>query len=82
MERPNREFHFLDLKFPLGGLLTFYGIVLAVYGLITSEPPLSGSEWIYHRSSGINVNLIWGILLLFVGGGLLAFSLLKRRASS
>lgn len=82
MEQSNREFHFFDLKFPLGGLLTFYGIVLLVYGLLTAKPPLSGSEWLYQRSSGINVNLIWGVLMLIIGGALLAFSLFKRRSSA
>lgn len=73
MEHGERKFHFLDLKFPLGGLLAFYGIVLTCYGLFAEE--------LYEKSLGINVNLIWGILMLLVGGSMLVFSILKRTQS-
>ena len=59
-----KKAHFLDLKIPLGGLLSFYGVALILFGL------LSGKE-VYARSLGINVNLIWGIIILAVGVALL-----------
>ncbi len=65
--------HFLDLKIPLGGLLGFYGAALVLYGL------LSGKE-AYSRSLGININLIWGALILAVGLALLLAVWLKRSA--
>jgi len=62
----------LDLKIPLGGLLTFYGVLLVAFGLF------SGKE-IYQRSFGLNVNLIWGLLILAVGLALLLTVILKAR---
>ncbi len=64
--------HFLDLKIPLGGLLSFYGAALVLYGL------LSGKE-VTARSMGINVNLIWGAIILAVGLALLLTVLRGRR---
>ena len=52
---------FLDLKLPLGCLLAFYGVVLTIYGLFTNAE-------FYKKSFGIDANLIWGIVLLIVGG--------------
>jgi membrane-bound ClpP family serine protease len=62
--------HFLDLKLPLGGLLGFYGLVLGLYGLFTDEKT-------YQKSLGINVNLIWGAVLLVIGGAMILLSLRK-----
>lgn len=64
--------HFLDLKIPLGGLLSFYGLILVVYGLFSGKA-------VYEKSLGINVNLIWGILILAVGGILLFSAVRKGR---
>jgi len=52
--------HLLDLKLPLGGLLVFCGAILAVYGLAV-DPQM------YEKSEGININLLWGIVVLLVG---------------
>ena len=54
----------LDVRIPIGGMFTIFGIVLSVYGLV-SDPS------IYQRSLGINVNLWWGIVLLVFGGTML-----------
>ena len=64
--------HFLDIKIPLGGLLSFYGVALVLYGL------LSGKE-VYSRSFGINVNLIWGVVILAVGLALLLTVFVSKR---
>jgi membrane-bound ClpP family serine protease len=64
--------HFLDLKIPLGGLLSFYGLVLLLYGVFSRKE-------VYARSFGINVNLIWGIIILAVGVALLLSLLRKPR---
>ena len=63
--------HVLDLKLPIGWLLSAYGVLLLVYGLVT------GKE-MYAISLGINLNLIWGILMLAIGGGFLLTALLKK----
>jgi hypothetical protein len=63
--------HVLDLKLPIGWLLTGYGVLLTVYGLVTKKE-------MYAISLGINLNLIWGILMLAIGGGFLLAAFLKR----
>lgn len=80
MEPSPKAGHFLDLRLPLGGLLAFYGVVLLIYGLATLHP-LDG-EWIYNKSQGINVNLVWGILMLVVGVVLLGVFFYKSRKGS
>jgi hypothetical protein len=50
----------LDVRIPIGGMFTIFGVVLIVYGLV-SDPAN------YQRSLGINVNLWWGIVLLVFG---------------
>lgn len=67
-----KKAHFLDLKIPLGGLLSFYGVVLVLYGLF------SGKD-IYGRSLGVNINLFWGIFILAIGLALLFTVFRKKR---
>ena len=64
--------HVLDLKLPIGWLLSAYGVLLTVYGLVTKKE-------MYAISLGINVNLFWGLLMLAVGGGFLLTAFLKRK---
>jgi uncharacterized membrane protein HdeD (DUF308 family) len=59
----------LDLRIPLGLLFLIVGVMLSVYGVATR-----GSD-IYLRSAGMNINLIWGIVMLVFG---LAMFLLGR----
>ena len=61
-----------DLRRPLGAMFALLGVLLVVYG-ITSE------RSIYERSFGMNVNLIWGSVLLVFGGTMSWFG---RRGSS
>jgi len=63
--------HFLDLKIPIGGLLSACGLLLLIYGLVTKRE-------LYAKSLGINVNLVWGGLMLAVGAGFLLFALVKK----
>jgi len=63
--------HVLDLKLPIGWLLSAYGALLTVYGLTTKKE-------MYAISLGINLNLIWGVLMLAIGGGFLLAAFLKR----
>jgi len=51
----------LDLRVPMGMMFTIVGAILAIYGVITR-----GSE-IYQRSAGMDINLIWGIVMLVFG---------------
>ncbi|HQH61206.1 MAG TPA: hypothetical protein PLW38_05550 [Candidatus Saccharicenans sp.] len=67
--------HFFDLKIPLGSLLSFYGLILVLYGLF-------GPRRIYEKSLGLNVNLIWGVVIMVVGALFLGFAHFRRRASN
>jgi hypothetical protein len=60
----------LDVRIPLGLMFLLTGGLMAVYGLFTR-----GSA-IYEKSLGIDVNLIWGGLMLVFG---LVLYLLGRR---
>ena len=50
----------LDIRLPIGMLFTIFGIMLILFGIF-SNPAL------YAQSLGINVNFIWGIVLLVFG---------------
>ena len=66
--------HVLDLKLPIGWLLSAYGVLLTVYGLVTKS-----KKEMYAISLGINLNLVWGLLMLVIGGGFLLTAFLKRK---
>ena len=63
--------HVLDLKLPIGWLLSAYGVLLTVYGLLTKKE-------MYAISLGLNLNLAWGILMMVIGGAFLLTALLKK----
>ena len=52
----------LDLRFPIGGLFTALGLIVAGYGLATS-----GNAEMYVRSDAVNINLWWGVVMLVFG---------------
>jgi hypothetical protein len=56
----------LDLRYPIGLLLTTYGVILAVDGAIVQATVL-----------GLNVNLYWGAVM--TACGLVALYLARRR---
>jgi hypothetical protein len=51
----------LDLRIPMGLLFTIVGAIMTIFGLFTR-----GSV-IYERSAGMNINLIWGLVMLVFG---------------
>ncbi len=51
----------LDIRLPLGLIFLIIGGIMAAYGVVTRN---SG---IYARSMDININLIWGGLMLAFG---------------
>ena len=61
----------LDLRIPMGLLFSIVGTIMSIYGFFTR-----GSV-IYERSGGMDVNLIWGLVMLAFG---LTMFLLGRRA--
>ncbi len=56
----------LDIRYPIGLMFGIIGFVMVVYGLFTGSDPM------YQRSLGMNVNVWWGALL-FVFGALMLF---------
>ena len=50
----------LDIRIPIGLMFTIFGVLLAVYGVVSDEA-------LYQRSLGININLWWGLFMLAFG---------------
>jgi hypothetical protein len=66
----------LDVRLPIGLLFGAMGIALALYGLVSDAA-------IYEKSLGVNVNLLWGVVLLVFGALMLFLGLRnKPRAAS
>ena len=63
----------LDIRLPLGLLFVVMGGMMAVYGLFTQ-----GSV-IYQKSLGIDINLVWGVVLSLFGLTMLLLAYLERR---
>ena len=63
----------LDVRFPIGGMFTIFGVILTIYGIV-SDPA------IYAKSLGINVNLWWGLVLLMFGLVMLWLAFRAERA--
>lgn len=55
-----------DLRVLIGGLFTFYGVVLTIVGLTASEADMT-------KAAGININLWMGLGMLGLGGFFLAW---------
>jgi hypothetical protein len=56
----------LDIRWPIGIMFSLLGALLLIYGVATG----SDTE-MYRHSLGININIIWGIVLLIFGGFML-----------
>ena len=63
----------LDIRLPIGLMFSLVGVLLAGYGL------LSGGSEIYKHSLGININLIWGVVLIVFGAFMLISALRGRK---
>lgn len=66
----------LDIRLPLGLLFVVTGGMMTVYGLFTR-----GSA-IYEKSLGIDINLIWGVVLSLFGLAMLLLAYLDRRRTA
>ena len=49
----------LDIRWPIGLMFTLIGALLTIYGLVVKSD--------HAISLGININLIWGLVLLVFG---------------
>ena len=52
----------LDLRIPMGLMFTLVGLILSVFGYMTT------GDVMYAKSEGFNANLDWGLVLLVFGG--------------
>ena len=55
---------YFDLRIAIGALFAVYGALLTLYGAF-------GDPTQYARSLGLNVNLLWGAVMLVFGLGML-----------
>ena len=65
----------LDVRVPVGLMLGIMGTLLLTYGLL-------GDQSIYARSLGLNINAIWGSVLVVVAAVLLILASRRPRASA
>lgn len=63
-----------DLRIPIGLFFGLIGIALVGYGLL-------GDQSLNSRSLGININLIWGSVLVVFGAAMLIFAKLSKAGS-
>jgi uncharacterized protein YhhL (DUF1145 family) len=61
----------LDLRIPMGLMFTITGAIMSVFGFFTRGSVM------YEKSAGMDINLIWGAVMLIFG---LTMLLLGRRA--
>ncbi len=52
----------VDIRLPIGGMFSAIGLILVVFGVITTN-----NQDMYSRSFGANVNLWWGLVMLAFG---------------
>lgn len=52
----------LDIRWPIGGMFSLIGVLLIVTGIVNGADA---------RSLDININLIWGVVILVFGGAML-----------
>ncbi len=50
----------LDIRMPIGLMFSVFGLLLTIFGLASDKR-------IYHVSLGININLLWGMILFGFG---------------
>jgi sulfite exporter TauE/SafE len=64
----------VDIRIPIGLMFSIIGVLITVFGFVT----ISNTE-MYHKSLGINVNIIMGILMLVFGLIMLYFARRKKK---
>lgn len=67
----------MDLRHPLGGLFVALGLILAGYGFATRD-----TVEMYARSTSVNINLWWGVIMLVFGVVLVLMAGRARRIAA
>jgi len=65
----------VDIRIPIGLMFIIIGVLISIFGFVT----ISNTE-MYHKSLGINVNIIMGLLMLIFGLIMLYFARRKKKA--
>jgi putative Mn2+ efflux pump MntP len=63
----------LDIRLPIGLMFSLVGLLMTIYGFATRA-----DAEMYKRSLDININLIWGLILLVFGAFMLVMALRKK----
>ena len=63
----------LDIRWPIGLMISLIGALLLIYGAATHS-----DVEMYRHSLGININLIWGVVLLVFGAAMLLGAIFGR----
>ncbi len=61
----------MDIRLPIGGLFSILGVMLVVYGVMTT-----GDSMYTIRSLDINVNIWWGLVMFVFGAVMLAMGVM------
>jgi cytochrome c biogenesis protein CcdA len=64
----------VDIRLPIGLMFSIIGVLITGFGLFT----MSNTE-MYHKSLGINVNIVMGILMLIFGMVFLFLAFRKKK---
>jgi hypothetical protein len=57
----------LDIRFPIGIILTIYGLVLAIYGVV-ADPVIPVSDAAFaEKVLRVNIDMWWGAAMLVFG---------------
>lgn len=64
----------LDIRYPIGMMFTLLGLVLVGTGFLTANDTA-----MYQPSLSININLVWGSVLLVFGLLMWGFAILGKR---
>jgi hypothetical protein len=65
----------VDIRIPIGLMFSIIGMLISIFGFVT----ISNTE-MYHKSLGINVNIVMGLLMLVFGLIMLYFARRKKKA--
>jgi hypothetical protein len=60
----------LDIRWPIGLMFSLVGLLLTIFGFATKA-----DAEMYKRSLDININLIWGLILLAFGAFMLVMAM-------
>jgi putative Mn2+ efflux pump MntP len=63
----------LDIRWPIGLMFSLVGLLMTVYGFVTK-----GNAEMYRRSLDININLVWGLVLLVFGAFMLVMAMRRK----